>query len=117
MWREEDRRRIIDIVKWYCFNYSKDIYLEDISNILNDCWYDFYIEDLVPNCWEWGHYYYLDYYDKNAKAVICIDTYNYVNRFADEEEIADLILSMEDRVNKYKNKFSFLEQEKWNGIG
>lgn len=116
MGREEDRRRVLEIVKSYHLDYSRDICIEYISDILNECWYDFYIEDLVPNCWEWDHYYYLDYYDSNAEAVICIENYKYYYHYENEEEIVDFILDMNDKVDRYRNKFSFLKQEKWNGI-
>lgn len=107
---DEDREYILEFIKEHKYDYSKPIPVEDVSDILNDMWYDFYIEALVSNCWDWETTLYLDYYDSTIDAVLCILDMEYQYYLEDEEDFADLILNLKDIVNKRREKLLVLKK-------
>lgn len=109
---DKDRESILGFIKDHKYDYSKPIPVEDIADILNDMQYDFYIEALVSSCWDWETNLYLDYYDSNIDAVLCILEMEYQYYLEDEEDFADLILNLKDIVNKRREKLLFLKDKK-----
>lgn len=107
--KDKDREAILRFVKKHQYNYSKPIPVEDVANILNDVWYDFYIEALVSNCWDGEATLYLDYYDSTIDAVVCILEMEYQYHLKDEEDFVDLILNLKDIVNKKKENLLALK--------
>ena len=107
---DEDREYILGFVKEHQYDYSKPIPVEDVADILNDMWYDFYIEALVTNCWDGETTLYLDYYDSSIDAVICILEMEYQYHLENEEDFVDLILNLKDIVNKRKEKLLALKK-------
>lgn len=102
--KDKDRKTILWFVKEHQYDYSKPIPVEDVADILNDMWYDFYIEGLAVSCWDWDMTLYLDYYDPNLDAVLCILEMEYQYHLENEEDFVDLILNLKDIVNKKKEK-------------
>lgn len=111
-----DRNKLIEVIKEYEIDYEVDIPMERISSIMyNYWWLDFYLEELRSDAWESSESFcYLDYYDKNVKAIIMIedvgwDTYRYdINN---DEELADLIIEWEELVESYRKNFLYLKDK------
>lgn len=107
---DKDREYILGFVKEHQYDYSKPIPAEDVADILNDMWYDFYIEGLTASCWDWDMTLYLDYYDSTLDAVLCILEIEHQYYLKDEEEFVDLILNLKSIVNKTKEKLLVLKK-------
>lgn len=110
--KDDDREYILGFVKEHQYDYSKPIPVEDVADILNDMWYDFYIEGLTSSCWDWDMTLYLDYYDSNIDAVLCILEMEYQYYIENEEDFVDLILNLKSIVNKRREKLLFLKDKK-----
>lgn len=109
--KDDDRESILGFVKEHKYDYSKPIPVEDVADILNDMQYDFYIEGLTSSCWDWDMTLYLDYYDSNIDAVLCILEMEYLYAIEDEEDFVDLILDLKSIVNSRREKFLVLKKE------
>ena len=105
------KNSIIKYIEGLNLDYSKPIPVECISGIMNYRWWDFYIEWLTSNCWDWEMNLYLDYYDSNANAVICIDEMEWSYVLEGPEDIYDLIISCAERVRCYRDKLLILKKE------
>lgn len=110
--KDDDRESILGFVKEHQYDYSKPIPVEDVADILNDMQYDFYIEGLTSSCWDWDMTLYLDYYDSNIDAVLCILEMEYQYYIEDEEDFVDLILNLKSIVNSRREKLLFLKDKK-----
>lgn len=110
--KDDDRESILGFVKEHQYDYSKPIPVEDVADILNDMQYDFYIEGLTSSCWDWDMTLYLDYYDSNIDAVLCILEMEYQYYIENEEDFVDLILNLKSIVNKRREKLLFLKDKK-----
>lgn len=106
-----DRDYLIQVIKEREFDFNKSIPVEKIGHILNECWFDFYLEWLTSSCWDGEMTIYLDYYDSNVDAVILIDDMEWSYIFESEEDMVDYILSLEKLVEKYRQKFLSLNQK------
>ena len=106
--KDKDRETILWFIKEHKYDYSRPIPVRDVADILNDMQYDFYIEGLAGSCWDRDMTLYLDYYDSNLDAVLCILEMEYQYNLEDDEDFVDLILNLKDIVNKKKEKVSTL---------
>ena len=109
--KDDDRESILGFVKERQYDYSKPIPVEDIADImLNDMLYDFYIEGLSSSCWYWDMTLYLDYYDKNLDAVVCVLEMEYEYYLEDDEDLVDFILNLKSIVQSRKEKVLTLKK-------
>lgn len=108
--KDDDREYILGFVKGHQYDYSKPIPVEDVADILNDMQYDFYIEGLTSSCWDWDMTLYLNYYDSNIDAVLCVLEMEYQYSIEDEEDFVDLILDLKSIVNSKREKLLALKK-------
>lgn len=90
-------------------HYEEDLPWTFTAYKMNDMLYwlgfDFYLETLGTNAWEWEETLYLDYYEPIVNAVIMMEDYPREYNFETLEDIADQIIIRENMYNIYKNKF------------
>jgi len=116
-----DREKLLEVIKEKDLDYTKPIPICKVYNIMSsyndvaDEYLDFYLEWLTTMAWEWDETCYLDYYDDNARAIILIDEVEWMlnryNEITNEEDLADLIISWDELVEQYRQKFLVLKKK------
>lgn len=105
-----DREKLLTIVQDQQIDYSQNIDMVRIADILLQYWdVWFYIEQLTSEAGEWGSYMYLDYYDETLHHVIMVEEiYEQLNPEYDDihsnDDIVDYILLLEKKVLNLSEK-------------
>lgn len=116
-----DKNKLIKVIKEYNIDYDAPIQMETVSSIMHNYWWlDFYLEQITSDAWEWDAFCYLDYYDENARAVICIVDVGWeLNSYVEsdiydvesDEDLADRIIEWSEIVEDYRKKFLYLKKK------
>lgn len=111
-----DKEKLLTIVQDQKIDYSQDIDITQIADILLQYWYVwFYIEELRSEAGEWSAYMYLDYYDETLNHIVLVEEIYYqlnpeYDNIHGNLDVVDYILLLEKKVlnlsDKIKEAFS-----------
>lgn len=107
-----DREKLLTIVQDQQIDYSQDIDITQIANILLQYWdVWFYIEELRSEAGEWWAYMYLDYYDETLHHIVMVEEIYYqlspeYDNIHDNLDVVEYILLLEKKVLNLSDKIT-----------